>query len=98
MPDFSEILTAKGLTVFSGFLIASVANAFQDVKKNGWKGVWFFTGNVVVAVSAGQIVYSFLDVVQPNLALPAGFAAAYIGPNSVKMVWEGFTKTISNSK
>lgn len=98
MLDLSTILTAKGLTVFAGFLAASLANAVQDVKKNGWKGIWYFVGNVVVAVSAGQIVYSFLDVINPALALPMGFAAAYIGPNSVKIIWEGFVKTISNSK
>lgn len=96
--DISTILTAKGIWVFLGFLAASVANAVQDVKKNGWKGAWFFIGNVVLAVSAGQIVYSFLDVLNPTYALPMGFAAAYIGPNSVKMIWEGFVKTISNSK
>lgn len=96
MPELFTALTAKQLTVFGGFLAASVANAVQDVKKNGWKGAWFFAGNVIVAVSAGQVVYSFLDVFKPDYALPIGFAAAYIGPNSVKMLWAGIIKANNN--
>lgn len=90
----SSIFTVKGLVVLLGFLFSGIANATLEVKKNGWKGIWVFGGNVLVAVMAGQIIYSFLVVAQPEYALPIGFAAAYTGPNAVKLLWNGFVTTL----
>lgn len=91
----SSAVATKSLYVSFGFLAAAVAHAFQEVKKSGYKGFGMFAGNVLVAVVAGQIMYSFLNVYKPDYALPIGFASAYIGPNSVKVLWEAIKKTIS---
>lgn len=91
----STAVTTKTLYVLFGFLSAAVAHAFQEVKNHGYKGFWMFFGNVLVAVVAGEIVYTFLQVYNSEYALPVGFAASYIGPNSVKLLWEGFKKTLT---
>jgi hypothetical protein len=91
----STAVATKSLYVSFGFLTAAVANAFQEVKKSGYKGFGMFMGNVLVAVVAGEIMYSFLSVYKPEYALSVGFASAYIGPNSVNVLWEVIKKTIS---
>ena len=89
----STLLTAKG-TAFLGFLLAATANATLEVKKNGWKGFWMYIGSIIVAISAGQIIYSFLMVTVPAYALPIGFAAAFVGPSAVKLLWNSFMDAV----
>lgn len=92
----SSAVTTKSLYVTFGFIAAATANAFQEVQKKGWKGIWMFLGNILVAVVAGNVVYSWFEVFKPEYALASGFAAAYIGPNSVSVLWEAIKKTITS--
>lgn len=92
----STAVASKSLYVTLGFVAAATANAFQEVQKKGWKGIWMFLGNILVAVAAGSVCYSWFAVFKPDYALPVGFAASYIGPNSVSILWEAIKKTIAS--
>lgn len=93
MQRMAEPVTTGIAITFKGYLLpafailtGSIAHALQEVKKKGWKGWASLIADIFIAMVAGNVLYQFILIWNPEYSVFSAAIGGYLGPNSVKFL------------
>ena len=93
LKTYIPALAAVFATLFGAF-----AHALEDVRKNGWKGMFYFASDVFVCCFIGWLFFHAVSFVNPDYAVLGSSIGSYWGTKGFVKIRDLFFDTLAKLK